>query len=105
MEEKKKSCYNCAYCEFAYMQSISNFQCNKNTECFYPDGLPDCRICENYLPQTGISIKEKLGDALPGYVLLMKSWGASEEVINHYIHQDSAILGDTREIKGDMKNE
>ena len=62
---------------------------------WFPDGIPDNRICEKHRFPTGITVKEKLGeDTVNGLWLIQKSKGWSREMFDRFSEQDSAWIGD-----------
>lgn len=94
--EVEKSCLNCAFCDIARdIQTPTGYMCMKQDDRWFPDGIPDKRICEKHRFSTGITIREKLGEnALVGLWIMCKSNGWSREMFDRFSEQDSAWIGD-----------
>lgn len=92
--EKEKNCYNCVFCEAAIdIPTPSGFMCQKQDDRWFPGGIPDKQICERHRFETGITIREKIGEeSVHGLWILQKAKGLSRELFDMFLEKDSAWL-------------
>lgn len=91
---EEKNCLNCAFCETTRdIPTPTGFMCQKQNERWFPGGIPDKMICERHKFETGISIRDKIGEeSVNGLWLIQKAKGWSREMFEMFVNKDSAWL-------------
>lgn len=97
-QAQEKSCYNCAHCEafrdglFGYGPS-HGLMCQNPGDMFYPDGIPEAKICDRHSFKRKMSIEEAYPEKVGDFVAYYKTKGMSDEFIEMFLKSDAGILG------------
>lgn len=90
----ERNCFNCDFCEAEQeITTPSGLICQKQIDCWFPEGIPVNQFGDNHRFETGIAIREKLGEeTINGLWLIQKDRGWSRKIFDEFCEKESAWL-------------
>lgn len=97
-QAQEKSCYNCAWCEALFngisdMRTPSGMLCNNQADKFYPDGIPEAKVCDRHSFRAKVSMKEAYPERVEEFTAYLKEHGMDDEAVEMFLREDAGILG------------